>query len=450
MKLKLSLTKILEKSELFELLYDGTNKYDDRQKKVSQQKELFVTMIIQAIERKYAADNKFDSATANFMAKFINKMISDKRFIKRASGRYLGKILTIEVAKGKVDLSKGLSNEVLNLFAEAVIIANSEYMRKRSFLADATDSLRDKHPVWYEIVTWWQPFLNSSFNWFQETLKYTLPGLIATIYRMNTFEKQIAKLDERRAAGELVTDSRLAEHLIRRDIGKGMIGLVLLGLGLWLGMTGVVKIDEDDDVFYLVAGNKKIDISNIFGTSSVLIGASLAQIGKSKFDDVMKYVMEVMSEGFFLKDIFDKHKWNNGAYEAMLTETESILRSFVPHMVQLIIRSTNNEKIKYTRGMAGMWERWLNSFVPGQPAGVRKINPYNGEIETKYALPFVGEFLKSGIVGPRIFWSEVSEVEAFARDYGVVKNELTGELTINGEKQMIDKEKTKSKIWRVK
>ena len=146
-------------------------------------------------------------------------------------------------------------------------------------------------------------------------------------------------------------------------------------------------------------------------------------------------------EGFILNDMLARHKWDEGIWEAFLTEGESVLRSFVPQAVQLIIRATNNEKIKYTAGFAGVWERWLNSFVPTQPFGSRVINPYTGEEETKYALPFIGEFLKSGILGPKILWSEISEEEQLALTYGVKKRELTGELTVNGKKYKLDKEK---------
>ena len=137
----------VKNSELFELLYDGTTKYDDRAKNVILQKELFISMIVNALESKFAAEHRFDSTIANNAAKFINKMISDKPFIKAVAGRYLGKMLTLEVAKGNIDLSKGLSNEVLNLFAAAVIEAGREYMHKRSFFADMIDSIRYKYPA---------------------------------------------------------------------------------------------------------------------------------------------------------------------------------------------------------------------------------------------------------------------------------------------------------------
>lgn len=431
----------IKSSPLFELLYDSNTKYSDghKLKVATEQKALFVQMITTAVEQKFAAEHRFDSETANIMAKFVNMMISDKRFIKYVTNRYLGKILTLEVANGKVDLSNGLSHEVLTLFAESVILANREYMHKRSWAIDMIDKLKENHKLAYEVINWWQPFINSSWNWFAESLNYTPFGLAKSIINMCKLEQQVTKMAERRAKGELVPDTRVTEYLARRNVGKGIIGTLFTVFGLILGLTGVLRIDEDDDKFYMVIGDARIDISSIFGTSSILIGASLSQIGKEDLGTIMKSATDSLLEGFFLKDMWERHQYDRGFYEFLLTETESLLRSFTPQFVQLIVRAFNNEQIRYSSGMKGMWERWLNSFVITQPFGERKIDPFTGEVKTKYAIPFLGELLKSGIFGPRIFWEEISEEERLAAEYGINKNELTGELTINGVKKQLDR-----------
>lgn len=434
----------IKNSELFDALYESTSKYDNGDKKnIDMQKDLFVNMIVRALEQKYAAQHRFDNATANALAKFVSKMISDKRFIKHATEKYLGKILTIEIGKGNVDLEHGLSNRVLNLFAEAVILSNNDYMHKRSFLADAIAKIRDTSPAAYEVLTFWQPFLNSSFNWFNELLKYSPVGMVTSIINMARLEKTINKIEERRAKGEVLPDSRAVEYLARRDVGKGVIGMVLTTLGILLGLFGIIRLDDEDDKMYIYVGDVKIDITNIFGTSSILVGASLAQWWVQEdvsVDEIMRMATTQLFEGFILNDLLARHQWDEGIWDFFLTEGESVLRSFVPQMVQILIRATNNEKIKYTSGFVGMWERWLNTFVPTQPFGSRKINPYTGEVQTKYALPFFGEFFKSGLLGPKIFWSEVSDEELLAKEYGINKGELTGELTANGKKYSLDKE----------
>jgi hypothetical protein len=428
-------------------IYDTSSKYDTRQsKKVADERGLLVTLIAKAYEKQYAQGRRFDTKTMNVLAKFIDKMISDKKFVKFAAGRYFGKILTIEAERGNVDLSQGLSAEAMDLFAESVILANIEYMHKRSFAADFLDGIRDKYPAMYEALTFWQPFLNSSFNWFAESFKYTGFGLIASITRMCKLENQITKLSEKRAKGEMVADSRAAEFLIRRDIGKGVVGLLLSTFGIMLAFSGRIRIDEDDDKFYLYVDEEiKLDITNLFGSSSVLVGASIAQRWIEQSDgepataeEVISLITDTMLDGFFATDILERHKWG-GTWDDLLTETESVMRSFVPQMWQTIIACTNQHAIRYSPGFKGMWERWLNTFVPTQPFGNRKINPYTGELEDKYSLPIIGGLLQKGILGPKVYWVEVSELERMCRELGVNKNELTGELTVNGEKFELDR-----------
>jgi hypothetical protein len=427
-------------------IYDLSSKYDTRQsKKVADERSLLVTLIAKAYEKQYAQGRRFDTKTMNGIAKFIDKMISDKWFVKFAAGRYFGKILTIEAERGNVDLSQGLSAKAMDLFAESVILANIEYMHKRSFAADFLDGIRDKYPAMYEALTFWQPFLNSSFNWFAESFKYTGFGLIASITRMCKLENQITKLSEKRAKGEMVADSRAAEFLIRRDIGKGVVGLLLSAFGIMLAFSGRIRIDEDDDKFYLYVDEEiKLDITNLFGSSSVLVGASIAQRWIEQSDgepataeEVISLITDTMLDGFFATDILERHKWG-GTWDDLLTETESVMRSFVPQMWQTIIACTNQYAIRYSPGFKGMWERWLNTFVPTQPFGNRKINPYTGELEDKYSLPIIGGLLQKGI-GPKVYWVEVSEIERMCRELGVNKNELTGELTVNGKKFELDR-----------
>lgn len=438
-EVKTFIDEYINSNPVFDALYDTSTKYDPRHGNKNATKELFTQMITSALEQKYAAKHKFDNETANRISMFVSRMISDKRFIKRATNNYFNKMLTLEVNAGKIDLSKGLSNEVLNLFAEAVIAANAEYMHKRSDVTKWIDNLRDISPVLHETLTWLQPFINSGMNWFFEGLKYTPIGLISSIYRATRLEQRIDRLSSLRAAGESVMDTRMTEYLVRRDIGKGGIGLVMLVTGIVLGITGVIKIEDDDDKMYIYVGDIKVDISDIFGMSSILVGAALTQIGKRSFEDILAEIVDMFSNGFVLNDLLERHKYDNNFYDVLLTQTESVLKSFVPQFVQLFIRAANNRKVKYSDGIMGTFERWLNSFVPTQPFGDIVVDPFTGEAKTKYAIPFFGELLKSGILGPRIFWSEVSEGEQFAGEYGIKKGELTGELTINGELYLLDK-----------
>lgn len=433
-EVKAWIDKNIIENPLFNALYDRTSKYDNRKKDVNRQKDLFITLLTQSLEQKFAVEHRFNNRALNAVSNYVNHMLSDKRFVRFATGRYLGKILTQEVEAGNIDLRMGVTNKVLDVFAEALLLANEDFMHKRSFVADMIDGLKDRNKVAYEVLTFWQPFLNSSFNWFVEFLNYTPIGIIRGVHKMVKLEDAITRANKARDDSRAVVGGRLQEYLARRNIGKGIIGTILLGLGLLLGFSGVLRIDEDDDKFYMSVGDIKVDISNLFGTSSLLIGAALTRIGADdnkdgevdyKFEEILGFAADYLMEGFMLKDILDRHRWDSGMYDALLTETESVLRSFVPQFVQLVIRATNNKDIKYSSGFIGMVERWLNTFVITQPFGQRKINPYTGEVESKYAIPFIGELLKGGLVGPRIYWEYIPDYEEYARSLGVNKAQLT-------------------------
>lgn len=429
-------------SDLFNMLYDGTPKFDDRGrlKKAVEAKDLFRSMIINAVEREFAAGHKFDSTALNNWSKFVDKMISDKAFIKKAATRYLGKILQIKLDNGEVRLDQGLSNEVLNSFADAVVIAQAEYMRKRSPLANVIDSLRKSSPVTAGILQWWQPFINSSFNWFTEIFKYTPMGLGYSIIQSARLENKIQKMDAARARGELAIDSRAAQYLARKDIGKGVVGLLLIAIGSLLGAFGIVKIDEDDDKFYMSIGDVKIDISRIFGSSSVLIGVALMQDRDTM--TTLRDMSEILFQDLFIADMIKAGKYNQTFFDYMLNQTENVAKSFVPQIIQLTVRATNNQQIKYSSGIQGAFERYVNSFFPTQPMGSRVIDPYTGEPKTKYSLPFLGEFLKSGILGAQIYFKPVTDTELELANLGIRKGEIEGQLTQDGNTYKIDKQAT--------
>ena len=431
----------IKNSPLFEYMYDESTKYDERAKLGKQQKELFVLMIVKAVETKFAAEHRFDTNVMNVISRFVSRMISDKRFIKSAALKYLGKILTIETNKKNISLNNGLSTQVLNLFAESVILASQDYMHKRSFLADMIDRTKADHPYVYEVLTTWQPFLNSGFNWFAEMLKYTPAGLIKSVFDYSKLERKIAKMDDDKASGKLVSDSRAAQFLVSRDIGRGILGTILMTAGILCAVSGLLKIkrDDDNDKWLLTAGNIDIDISEIFGSSSFLIGVSMAQIGKESFVDIMREVTASFARGFIVADLLERYKYLDGPYDLLLTETESFMKSFVPNILQQFTRATNNQKIKYDRSFKGPFVRWLDSWLPGQPLSERQINPYTGEPYSKYSLPFIGEYLKSGILGPKILLNSISKEEELARSYGVNKGMLTGELKANNKEYKLDK-----------
>jgi hypothetical protein len=426
---------------LLDWLYGTTSKYDTTDKSLTRRQEIFANKLTAALEAKYRAEHNFgDAKLPNTVSKWISRMINDKAFIKKATEKYLGKILTIEAENGNISLEDGLTENVLNLFAEALYIANHDYMHKQSALGDMLDSLKKEHPGWYETITLVQPFLNSGWNWFTAGLRYTPLGLIDSISRLIKLDKTVKKIEEARARGADIPSSRLGEYFARRDIGRGIIGTISITFAFFCVFGGLIKIedDEDENKIYLAAGNHRIDVSDVFGTSSFLIGASIAQgvLRHQEKDedynvmDTVEQCLDYMLNGFVVTDLLQRHEWDDSITEHLITETESVFKSIVPQFVQLFVRASNNENIRYSSGFKGGFQRWMNSFVVTQPFGSRKVNPYTGAVESKYALSFWGELAKSGLLGARIFYSEINENERMCREFGVNKRELEPEITL--------------------
>lgn len=430
-------------NELFDVLYTGSGKYAEYSRQGEKTgRNVFIRLIVDTLEKRYAANHKFSSSTMRAVSNFVSHMISDDKFIRYTVRKYFGKALTQEVEMGHVKLGNEFSTPILNLFAECVILAGETYMHKGSVLGDMVSNLRYDHPVAYEVLTLWQPFLNSQFNWaIEQIVRLTPIGLIDSIYRLCNLEYKIGKTEEQRASGIKTHSSRFEEYLARRDIGKGIIGTVSMIFGVILALAGVLALDTDDDKTYMTVGDITVDISNIFGTSSLLVGAAITSgiiNSDAKAIDILNAVGDELFSDFVLSDLLDRHKWDQNIFESMLTESETFLKSFVPQIIQLTARATNDKKIAYSSGVKGAVERLLNSFLVTQPLGARRINPYTGEKETKYALPVIGEFLKSGIIGPKIFWSQVSEEERLCREYDVNKEQLSGSLTVGTIKYKLE------------
>ena len=434
---------------LFKELYKSTSKYDYQAKGRSREVSAFTKMILNRVESMYYTNYKFNPETRSgrFMNRWsilINKALSDGPFIRSAATKYLGKILTIELERGNISLDEGMSDRVLEYFAEAVLVANEDYMHKRSWGADFMDTMKEKRPAVYQAMRLFQPFLNTSWNWFIEGMKYTPLGLVTAIYRTIKFEKYVDKLDAKRAQGETIIDSRLAGYLVRRDVGKGIIGLALSIVGAMLYAFGLIGFDDDDTSLYLLVGDIKIDISGIFGTSSLLAGGMVAAFSdKSKDPEkIWANINDIIFDGFFFKDMVNNILYDNNFYEIMLGQMESILKSFVPQVWQLIGREATRDKITY-RGSEwkGMWERFGNALVPGSPFGERNIDPYTGEVISKDTIPVLGS------LPAKFYFNKVSKEEELATSYGVEKKGPEY-MTVNGVRYDLSNEaKIKNGQW---
>ena len=85
----------------------------------------------------------------------------------------------------------------------------------------------------------------------------------------------------------------------------------------------------DDSTFI---SDIKLDIGDIFGSSSLLVGAAIVGVAsrdEATFDDVLGTTFNLLLDGFIGKDLWETSRWNNNMYEFMLSYTESFMKSFM-------------------------------------------------------------------------------------------------------------------------
>lgn len=435
-------------TKLLNLLYASTTKYTDRERSLRKENSVLAGMVLDAFEARYAADHRFNSKAMNAVSRLIGWGISDETFIKNATDKYFKKMLQAEIDAGNIKMTDGqivINNKVWDVFADAVITASMDFMHKPSFISQMMRKLKETAPTVYEAVRAFFPFMNASFNWYVEALRYTPIGLIGAIVDYSKIEAKIADNALRISRGQNVTPTKMTQYLAQRNIGKGIVGTLGLAFGMILTALGRIRFSEKDDKYFIHVGDMKVDISSLFSSSSILTGAAIVQSimdakdGQFKLEDLAAAITDTVTEGSIIRDVMQRYKYEENYWGVILSLGESFTRSFVPQMIQLIVRATNQQQIKYSKGVEGSIERFVNSLVPTQPAGSRVANIYTGEMQNKYAIPVVSAlFVESGLLGGmRYYFDNISETEKFVTDAGLSKGRLTGEITLktkNGKK----------------
>ena len=419
---------------ILNLIKDGFNKYDFR-KSTKQGAELNLTdLIVRNIQSEIFQTTTFKSKTAQNIQQLIFKAMSDDKWINKRALGYFGKILV----ENNTDLSKGLSNEVLNQLAEAYTLAAQEFMHKHNFLNDVESKLREKSPKAYFVWKQIAPFAASSWNWFAEGLNYTPIGLAKAIYNYAKLENTIAKLDEKRMKGEMVYSSKFAQYTISKNIGKGIIGSIGLVIGGALAAAGLAGIDEEDDKFKLnlFNGSVKVDISDMFGTQGILMGIAMMNgiIDEDmNFMDVMKSTLDTMFDDSLYTTFYDVFRYSDGFSDFALYLPQNMLQMMVPAFVKTLSSTVNKYKVKYSKGILGKIEKLAVQAVPFLAYAMpHYVDPYTGEKQVTYKAWFITNLVNK-LSPVDVYPYNVSDIEKEAISLGVKKSQLTGNYKVNGE-----------------
>lgn len=408
--------------------------YRDATGKATKQ-AIMAKMVIKSLYNQYYNENMFKSDFMNSVHQKLMQAMSDDSYVREATLRYFGKILAekgYDLKKIQEDADKNnsdaVTDNIMNDFATAVGLGLGDYMHSDNFFNKIEKAIADSSDLGWLAYKMLLPYASASWNWFKEAIKLSPIGLGKAIVDTVRFEKRVAKLEADWQAGKSQISPELAQYMVRRDLGKGVIGTILWGLGALLAGLGWIKLEDDDyGTPKLRIGNLAIDISSIFGSSSLLAGAALITglsdngITWDGFLDGLNRMADVTIDGFPLMQIVEMDMYSDGTWDIGMNQLESIALSFIPNIVSWIAGATYPGKVK------------KNTFYEKAAAKIpflgntlyQKVDPYTGESKSWWEA--FNRFV------PYISIVRASENELKTEKLGLNKKELRGKYTINNE-----------------
>ena len=420
---------------LYDMIGDALNKYSDARYKAGEAKSVdkqLVNLIIKKIQSQVFNDNSFNTKPLNELSKLLYKCLSDDAWVKKAFVTYLGKILT----EDDVNLTRGLTSDVMERISDAYTMAAWDYMHKANFFSKMENTLRQRTGEGgFFIYKQFMPFAVAGWNWFKEGLNYTPIGLVKAIIDYAKLDKKVEKMDTLNVQGE-GPSGRWASYIVKRNIGKGVIGTIGFAIGAMLAGFGVAGIDEDDGKIKLHVGDLYVDISNIFGTQGILLGMVMATAfaddktnGWDKFMSVLSTSLDQIFMESTMMDLYSIFQYSDTFGEGVLNSANNILLTFYPNIFKYFNRMTYQHKVKYSAGFVGTMQRDLVQMLPGIAyAFPKRTDPYTGDVQYKYLPGFWGWAIEfsNGLLPMRFKPAQVSDLEKEAIMQGVNKVELRG------------------------
>lgn len=396
---------------------------------------IMAQMVIKSLYNQYYNENMFKSKFMNSIHQKLMQAMSDDSYVREATLRYFGKILAekgYDLKKIQEDAAKtksdAVTDNIMNDFASAVGLGLGDYMHSDNFFNKIETSIANSSELGWFAYKMLLPYASASWNWFKEAIKMSPIGLGKAIVDTVRFEKRVAKLEADWQAGKSQISPELAQYMVRRDLGKGVIGTVLWGLGALLAGLGWIKLEDDDyGTPKLRIGKLAIDISSIFGSSSLLAGAALITglndngITWDGFLDGLNRMADVTIDGFPLMQIVEMDMYSDGTWDIGMNQLESIALSFIPNIVSWIAGATYPGKVKKNK----FYEKAAAKIPFLGNTLYQKVDPYTGESKSWWEA--FNRFV------PYISIIRASENELKTEKLGLTKKELRGKYTINNE-----------------
>lgn len=404
---------------------DISSRFRDATGKASKE-AIFAQMVIKSMYNEYYNENMFKSKFINDVHKKLMKVLSDNNYVREAAIRYFGKM----IAEKGYDLSKNeVSDAIMNDFAVAIGLGLSDYMHSDNIFNYIETKIAETSELGLFAYKTLLPFASAGFQWFKAALKLSPIGLGRAIFNMATLEKRVARAEAAWAAGKSQVSPELTEYIARRDLGQGVIGTIAWTVGMLLAGFGWIDLEDDDyGKPKLRIGNLRIDVSSIFGSSSLLAGAALITGIKDKgmtwegWLEGLNRMADVTIDGFPLMQIVEMDMYSNGTFSMGMNQLESIALSFIPNILSWFAGATysGNLNKKTFLGRAAAKIPFL-----GPVFNEKKVDPYTGSQGSWWdAFNRVVPYFSIDIA---------SQTEKDAKALGLNKSQLKGQYTVNGE-----------------
>lgn len=390
--------------------------------------------------------------TFNVLSKALFSVLSDDPWVRKQTAKYFSALIQEHINDGKIKVEgldvnseSALANEtrlkLLSLFSDAFTFASHEYMHKQNFLSKIEKQISGHSKA--AIMLWKQifPFASASWNWFTEALKLSPMGLVKSIVDYAKLEKRIAKDTERQARGDYKGPGiEFTQFVAKRNVGKGVLGTILWGFGALLAGFGVIALDDDDDKLKLSVGPLTVDVSDLFGTSSLFAGAAMftglakipdAGVAQGIWDALIGMTNNWLDDSLF-NDMFNTFQRRNTIGETLLYMPLDKATSFVPNMIKTFNKWLYVHQPQYSKGLMGWFERWGAQSIPGLVYLLpKRYDPYTGEVQLQYAGDDFANWLQkwAGSLGVKIYVNRYSSIEKEAIALGLNKGELTCNYT---------------------
>lgn len=437
----------IDVNTMYDLVSDGLIKYFDNGSISHESAEKSLQdLVIESVMTKLRIENRYDPMT-NKLSGMIFKVLSDDKFVKRATISYFGKILTEKSAD--IKNWQSLNRITMGYFAEAYALAAYDYMHKRNFINRIENNIKsrlgDKAFFIYKQIF---PFAAASTNWFLEGLNYTPMGLVKAITNFAKLEKNIERIQIAYQRGDASYDSAFTKYIITRNIGKGLIGSVGWMIGALLVAIGRVRLDEDKDKYMLKAGNVNVDISALYSTQGIFLGMTTMGLLRDMIKnggsvdavaDIFTQTFNTMFEDSTFASMWNTFRWTDGIGESITLAPYTMLNMMIPNFVKTLTATSMAYKVSYSGGILNKIERLGASIAPW--GFDKQIDPYTGKAMLLYGGHGGGSLFKTYLANImnkytelKVYPYEVSEAEKEATFLGVRKAQLTGKWVIGDKK----------------